>query len=100
MLGSRYTVTGKVWLYPGPAGWHFITLPADVADEIRVRFASSHRPFASLPVRATLGATAWSTSLFRDRQAASYLLPLKAEVRRRESIESGATATVTIEVDG
>jgi hypothetical protein len=31
----------------------------------------------------------WSTSLVTDTRSASYLLPVKAEVRRRERIEDG-----------
>jgi len=97
---ATYELTAKVWLHPGEGGWHFITLPAEVADEIRARAAGSHRAFGSLPVRASLGSSRWSTSLFADTRSSSYLLPVKGEVRRRERIEDGDTATVRIEVDG
>jgi Domain of unknown function (DUF1905) len=94
-----YKVMGEVWRYPGPAGWHFIALPAELCDEIRARYAAAHRPFGSVAVRATLGSTTWSTSLFADTKSSSYLLPVKAAVRRREQIEDGDIATVTFEVD-
>ena len=32
-----FTVIGEVWRYPGAGGWHFVTLPPDVADEVRAR---------------------------------------------------------------
>jgi hypothetical protein len=94
-----YEVTGEVWLHPGNAGWHFVTLPVELADEIRARYAAAHRPFGSVPVRATVGSTTWTTSLFADARSSSYLLPIKAHVRRREHIEDGDTATVTLELD-
>lgn len=94
-----YTVTGAVWRHPGAAGWHFVTLPEEIADEIRARYAGAHRPFGSLPVRATLGATTWTTSVFADTKSSSYLLPVKAAVRRSEHVEDGDAATVMLELD-
>lgn len=96
MPADEYVVTAEVWLYPGQAGWHFVTLPDAVADELRALFAGWHRPFGSLPVRATLGRSSWTTSLFSDRHTGSYLLPIKAEVRAREDIQAGQHVTVTI----
>jgi hypothetical protein len=93
-----YDVTAEVWRHRGSAGWHFVTLPPDVADEIQARYADAHREFGTLPVRATIGSTIWATSLFKDGQSGSYLLPLKADVRRRERIEDGLTVTVRIEL--
>ena len=97
MSRGEYVVTAEVWQYPGAAGWHFVTLPDDVADELRARFAGRHRPFGSLPVRATLGASVWTTSLFADRRSGSYLLPLKAAVRARERVESGQVVRIALD---
>ena len=36
---------------------------------------------------------------FTDTQSASYLLPVKTEVRRLEGVEDGDTATIRIEID-
>lgn len=86
-----------VWLHPGDAGWHFATLPPDAADEVRARTAGG-RPFGSVPVAATVGATTWETSLFADRSTSSYLLPLKAELRRRERIAACERISVAVEL--
>jgi len=94
----RYELTGKVWLYPGKGGWHFVTLPADLADELRTRYADNHRAFGSLRVTASMGSTMWSTSLFTDTRSSSYLLPIKAQVRRHVGIEDGDTATIVLEL--
>ena len=100
-IGSAtYTITAEVWVHEGPAAWHFVTLPGEVADELELRFAEAHRPFGSLAVRVTLGGTTWTTSLFRDTKSASYLLPIKAGVRRRERVADGDTATVELVVEG
>jgi Domain of unknown function (DUF1905) len=98
MTETTYTVNAEVWVHPGEAGWHFVTLPAEIADEIRARFAGAHRPFGSLAVRATLGGCSWTTSLFADTRSSSYLLPIKAATRRREDVHAGDTVTLTIGV--
>jgi hypothetical protein len=94
-----YTVTAELWLYQGDAPWHFVTLPLDVADELRARTAGRRRGFGSIRVRATLGSTTWSTSLFPDRRSGSYLLPVKAEIRRREQVDAGDTVTIELALE-
>ena len=94
----RFRVTAEVWRHPGEGGWHFVTLPADLADELHVRAAGARRPFGSIPVAVTLGSSAWSTSAFRDTKLDSYVLPLKADVRRRERIGHGDSVRLEIEL--
>ena len=96
---ATYTVRAKVWLYSGNGGWHFLTLPRRQAAAIRAVFADAARPFGSLPVSVTIGATQWRTSLFPDRKAGSYLLPIKAGVRKAEQLEDGMMVTATIRIE-
>lgn len=93
-----YTFTAAVWRHDGPAAWHFVTLPADLADELRARTAGAGRPFGTVPVRVTVGATTWSTSLFADTARGSYVLPLKAAVRRRLGVGDGDEVDVMLSV--
>lgn len=81
---------------PGPS-WRFARLPVEVADEIRAQ-ASPGRGFGSVRVRATVGATAWNTSVFPEKQSGSYLLPFKKSVRAAEAIEDGDVVEITIEL--
>jgi hypothetical protein len=101
-VSSRYgpvtlTFEAEIWLTPGEGGWHFATLPHDVADEVRARRAAS-APFNTVPVTVTIGSSSWNTSLFADRKSDSYLLPIKAEVRRRESLGAGDRTTIAVEL--
>ena len=32
-----YQLTGEVWRYAGKGGWHFVTLPVELADELAAR---------------------------------------------------------------
>jgi hypothetical protein len=81
-----YKMRARVWLYSGPAAWHFVTLPKKQSNEIRALFGKSQHAFGSLPVLATVGETSWKTSIWLDKKSGAYLLPLKADVRRKERI--------------
>jgi hypothetical protein len=86
---SVYKLKSEVWLYPGMAGWHFISVPKKEGEEIRKLFGANRRGWGSIPVRVTVGKTSWNTSIFPDKKSGSYLLPLKAEVRKKEGVWKG-----------
>ncbi len=79
----------KVWLYPGMAGWHFISLPEKQSAEIKEQFGMMKRGWGSLPVFITIGKTTWESSIFPDKKTNSYLLPIKAAIRKKEKISEG-----------
>jgi hypothetical protein len=90
-------MTEKVWLYPGDmAAWHFVTLTKKIGQEIREKYGKQSRGFGSLPVEVTVGTTTWKTSIFPDKRVGSYLLPLKAKVRKAEDIEAGEMITFSV----
>jgi hypothetical protein len=91
MIGASptYRFGAVVWMHPGAAGWHFVTLPPDIADEIDELTAPSRRGFGSVAVQVTVGATSWHTSIFPDRAAQSFVLPVKRPVRTAEGIAVG-----------
>jgi Domain of unknown function (DUF1905) len=95
----QYTFSAPVWVYPGASRWHFVTLPQDVTDDIRSLFQGVARGWGSYPVDVTLGSTRWQTSIFPDKGSSSFVLPLKAEVRRKEQIGKGDTVSVRLDLD-
>lgn len=56
---------------------------------IKDKFAKNSRGFGSLPVEVTIGKTVWKTSIFPEKTSGSYILPVKAMVRKAEKIEAG-----------
>jgi hypothetical protein len=90
--------TAELWEYDGEAAWVFVTLPHEVADEIADR-ATAGPGFGSVPVVVRIGSTEWRTSLFPDKRAASYVLPVKRVVRRAEGVEPGDIVSVRLELD-
>jgi hypothetical protein len=74
--------------------WTFADLPTDMADEIADEAEGAARGFGSLRVEVTIGATTWRTSIFPG--AETYVLPVKAAVRRAESVEAGDVARIRL----
>lgn len=95
---TTHTFRSRVWLWPGPAAWHFVSLPKTLSAELRRVFRGYGAGFGSLPVHVTIGSTSWSTSIFPDSKRGSYLLPLKASVRKAEGIRAGRLVRVTFTV--
>ena len=93
-----YEMKSKLWIYPGEAAWHFVTLPKKDSDLIKKRFEGLTRGWGSLPVIVTIGDTNWKTSIFPDKKAGAYLLPIKADVRKKEKLEAGKAVTFSIEI--
>lgn len=98
MKNCEYKITAKVWLYPGPAAWHFITLPPKESKEITAHFSALKRGWGSLRVEVTIGKTSWDTSIFPDQKRGGYLLPLKKEIRKKEKINEGDTLTFLLKI--
>jgi hypothetical protein len=90
---------GELWLWDARRAetWTFVTLPASESEEIRDLAAGLRRGFGSVRVRATIGSSTWTTSIFPDPQA-GYVLPVKRPVRVAEALDVGDVATVTVEL--
>jgi hypothetical protein len=97
-MGTRYGFHAALWQVPEQAGWHFLTLPADLATDIREEMAPYRRGFGSLKVTATVAGTSWSTSIFPDSNSGSYLLPVKQSIRAAAGIEAGDSVEVELEI--
>lgn len=93
-----YTIRSKVWLYPGMSGWHFANVNKSISKDIKKKFSIQGRGFGSVPVHVTLGSTRWKTSIFPDKKTETYVLPLKADVRKKEDIVHDSTISFTLEI--
>ncbi len=101
MVGSRlmmYSFRAPLWLHAGVVGWHFVTLPQDIAHEIGELAGPPRRGFGSVRVAVTIGGTKWNTSIFPDKKAKSYVLPIKKQVRATEQLSAGDVFEVAIEL--
>jgi len=98
------TFSAPLWLWSGKAedskngSWHFITVPEDHAGMIRMA-VPRRAGFGSVKVKARIGTSQWSTSIFPDSKNGTYLLPIKADVRKREGLSVGDEAEVSLFID-
>lgn len=91
-MTADFRFMGEVWRWTSAnakAAWYFLTLPSDMAVEIRLRTMGRRNGFGSVRVEAVIGGSVWRTSIFPAANLDSYLLPIKAAVRRAEGIEAG-----------
>lgn len=88
-----------LWKWDGNAAWHFLTLPFEVTDEIDEITAGKQGGFGSVPVRVTIGRTTWTTSVFPSKGHESFILPVKAAVRKTEGLAEGSPANVRLELN-
>lgn len=98
MKQNEYLFKANVWLYPGRSGWYFVNVPQNISQEISHFFADYKRGFGSLRVNVTIGQTHWTTSIFRDNASQTYLLPLKAEIRKKEHLSVDDFISIELEV--
>jgi len=99
--GETFETIGPVWLWrpadpTRSSGWHFLTIDGQTAVEIRFAALGRTGGFGSVKVQATIGGTRWSTSIFPQREGGAFILPIKAEVRKRENIGDGDEVRVKL----
>lgn len=95
---NSFNIKGEIWSYDGPSAWHFLTVPKDISTDIRKLFGEMSPGFGSIPVLVSIGETKWKTSIFFDTKANAYLLPIKADVRKKEKLKIGFVVKLEIEV--
>ena len=87
--------SGELVEWRGPAPYHFVPLPpddADLVDEVKADVVY----WGVVPVRARIGATAFTTSMFPRED--TWFLPVKDAVRRAEQLELGDVVDVRLQV--
>lgn len=98
-MKRTFKLNTKLWLYPGEqASWHFLTIPKTESVTIKKSFGANSRGWGSLPVSVKIGKTSWDTSIFPDRKSGTYLLPIKASVRKAEGLFDGDTVRYTVSI--
>lgn len=90
----------ELWIWDARRAdsWTFLSLPFEASDEIRELSDGLPRGFGSVRVRATVGGSTWTTSIFPDSRRGCYVLPVKRAVRTAEGLDAGDTAAVTVEL--
>lgn len=93
-----YRITEKIWQYNPPSGWYFITLPESISTEIRSLFGKEEEGWGRLKATAKTGNSEWKTSIWFDTKRNAYVLPIKAEIRKKEGCTVGDELIVELHI--
>lgn len=80
------------------AAWRFVSLPKEVSERLRSDAGPRKRGWGAVPVEVRIKDARWRTSVFPDKRSGTFLLPLKAEVRKKERMLDGDTVRVDLRV--
>lgn len=75
---------GELIEWRGPAPYHFIRVPPDVADELHSLAPMLSYGWGVIPVTVRIGSSEWTTSLFP--KDGGYLVPIKDRIRFAEGL--------------
>ncbi|GAB3997369.1 DUF1905 domain-containing protein [Glycomyces albus] len=89
--------SGEVWSWRGPAPWFFVTVPEPAASRLEAASDVVTYGWGMIPVAVAIGDTEWTTSLWP--KDGTYVVPIKAAVRRAEGIDEGDEVTLRLTVD-
>lgn len=73
-----------------------MTVPFEVGVEIKLATLGFRNGFGSVRVLARIDAQEFETSLFPDKASGSFLLPVKASVRKALGLTKGQTIEVSL----
>ncbi len=92
----KYEFSAKLWKHAPNGGWHFVTLPQEISTEIRTHLKWQEEGWGRMKVLAKIGEFEWDTAIWFDTKTDAYLLPIKAEVRKKSKLEIDQNIDVKI----
>jgi len=92
----KYNFSGKLWKSDGQGGWFFVTFPKDMSDEIRENLQWQEEGWGRMKAIAKLQDTEWDTSIWFDKKQKRYVLPIKADIRKKASLSIDDVISVDI----
>lgn len=92
----EYRFSATVWQHNGPGGWFFVSMPVEMSAEIRAHLQWQEEGWGRLKAKAGIGKSQWDTAIWFDTKRKTYLLPLKADIRKRENLKADVEIDVAI----
>ena len=87
---------GEMIEWRGPAPYHFIRVPPDVADELHSLAPMLSYGWGVIPVTVRIGSSEWTTSLFP--KDGGYLVPIKDRIRFGEGLVLADVVSVELAI--
>lgn len=92
----RYQFPTKMWRHNATGGWFFASVPKIISKEIREHFKWQEEGWGRLKASAQIEALKWETAIWFDTKKNTYLLPIKADIRKKLNLEINKDFEITI----
>lgn len=92
----EYKFIAKMWKHSASGGWHFVTVPESISKEIRENFGWQEEGWGRMKTRAKNGDHSWETAIWFDTKMNTYILPIKAEIRKKSNLELNTDLELSI----
>jgi hypothetical protein len=93
----EFDFSAKIFEWRGPAPFFYVQIPDEIAEEIAAMASQLTYGWGVIPVKAKIGKTTFTTSLFP--KDGGYLLGLKVAVRKPENLNLGDSPRVKLSFD-
>ncbi|MEM6894772.1 MAG: DUF1905 domain-containing protein [Bacteroidota bacterium] len=95
-MQGKFEFTTQLWRHNAPGGWHFVSLPKDFSKEIRKNLHWQEEGWGRMKAFAQIGTVQWETSIWFDTKQDRYILPIKAEIRKKAQLVLDQTIEMTL----
>lgn len=92
----EFEFSGEIWYWRGPSPHHFVTVPAQLCQQLRAIAGSVTYGWGMIPAQVRIGRTEWRTSLFP--KDGGYIVPIRVSVQRAERLGVGDVVTLRLAV--
>ncbi|WP_422860009.1 DUF1905 domain-containing protein [Flagellimonas sp. S174] len=92
----KYQFKTKMWRHNAPGGWHFVSIPKDISKEIRKNLQWQEEGWGRMKAIARIDHVQWDTAIWFDSKADTYILPIKAEIRKKTKLEMDQKLSMAI----
>ena len=92
----KYVFSAPLWKHDDPGGWYFLSVPNALAREIREHLQWQEEGWGRLKASAQIGDTRWDTAIWFDTKRQTYLLPVKASIRKITGVVADQTVPVVL----
>ena len=82
----KYDFSAKLWQHNSPGGWFFVTLPESVSKEIRENLGWQEEGWGRMKASVELRNITWDSAIWYDKKMNSYMLPIKADIRKKTGV--------------
>lgn len=92
----KYGFTAEVWMSAPTGGWYIVSLPTEISTEIREHLKWQEEGWGRLKAEAEINSIRWQTAIWFDSNQKTYLLPLKADIRKKLDMQINQSLEVNI----